>query len=431
MAVGTARTVIRAGRLIDGTGATPRTDVALIISGAKIASVEPWREELGAGATVFEYPVETVMPGLVDAHCHLSLLGAGLRYEEEIPHSNEFMAVTAVYNAQVMLRSGVTTLRDNGCRDSIMFGVRDAMDRGLLVGPRMLIAGRPVTMTGGHFSWCNGVADGDDDIWREIRKLVQEGADHIKIMASGGGTAGTNPGLPSYTARELTTAVQAAHHYGRLTTAHCRATQAVANAVEAGLDCIEHAEFNGPGDLIEHLAEGPSHRPAWDEDVAKRLADSGTYASLTLPGSGYAAFSLLRDRRDREGSAALTREERAALERGEAAQEGRAENVRRLLGLGMLPRIVISSDAGPFDIEFGKLWQGLEVAVAGGMSTMQALQASTRVAAEACGVLDRVGTLEVGKEADILVVEANPLDNVRNLHDVVAVFKAGQRVVGA
>jgi len=431
MAVGTARRVIRAARLIDGTGAPPQTDVAIVVAGAKIASIEPWREDLRAGATVYEYPVETVLPGLVDAHCHLSLLGAGLRYEEEIPHSNEFMAVTAVYNAQVMLKSGVTTLRDNGCRDSIMFGVRDAMDRGLLVGPRMLISGRPVTMTGGHFSWCNGTADGDDEIWREIRRLVQEGADHIKIMASGGGTEGTNPGLPSYTAAELRTAVTAAHHYGRLTTAHCRATQAVANAVEAGLDCIEHAEFNGPGDLIEHLAEGPNHKPAWDEEVAKRLADSGTYASLTLPGSGYAAFSQLRDKLEREGTAALTSAERMVLERSEAVNEGRAENVRRLLGLGMLPRIVVSSDAGPFDIEFGKLWQGLEVAVAGGMSTMQALQASTRTAAEACGVLDKVGTLEAGKEADVLVVEANPLDNVRNLRDVVAVFKAGERVVGA
>jgi imidazolonepropionase-like amidohydrolase len=428
---GTPRTIIRAGRLIDGTGAEPQTDVALTIDGTKIASIEPWREELRAGATVFEYPVETVLPGLVDAHCHLSLLGAGLRYEEEIPHSNEFMAVTAVYNAQVMLKSGVTTLRDNGCRDSIMFGVRDAMDRGLLVGPRMLIAGRPVTMTGGHFSWCNGTADGDDEIWREIRKLVQEGADHIKIMASGGGTEGTNPGLPSYTAAELKTAVTAAHHYGRLTTAHCRAAQAISNAVEAGLDCIEHAEMMGPGELIEHFAEGPNHIPAWDDEIAKRLADSDTYASLTLPGSGYAAYSQLKDKLEREGSSALTADERAALDRGEAAQEGRSENVRRFLALGMLPKLVVSSDAGPFDIEFGKLWQGLEVAVAGGMTTMQALQASTRTAAKACGVLDKVGTLEVGKEADVLVVEASPLDNIRNLRDVVAVFKAGVRVVGA
>jgi len=428
---GTARTVIRAGRLIDGTGTPPQTDVAVMVERTKITSIQPWREELRAGAAVYEYPVETVLPGLVDAHCHLSLLGAGLPYEEEVRNTNEFMAVTAVYNAQVMLKSGVTTLRDNGCRDSIMFSVRDAMDRGLLVGPRMLLAGRPVTTTGGHFYWCNGVADGEDEIWREIRKLVQEGADHIKIMASGGGTAGTNPGLPSYTTRELHAAVTAAHHYGRLTTAHCRATQAVANAVEAGLDCIEHAELYGPGDLIEHVAEGPNHQRDWNDEVAKRLADSGIFASMTLPGSGHAAYSILRDTLEREGSSALSVEDRAALARGQAALEGRSENVRRFLALGMLPRMVISSDAGPFDIEFGKLWQGLEVAVAGGMSTMQAVQASTRVAAEACGVLDRLGTLEVGKEADVLVVEANPLDNIRNLRDVVAVFKAGARVVGA
>jgi imidazolonepropionase-like amidohydrolase len=427
---GSGRTIIRAARLIDGTGTPPQTDVALIVDGTKIASIEPWRDELRQGTTIYEFPVETVMPGLVDAHCHLSLLGAGLRYEEEIPNSNEFMAVTAVYNAQVMLRSGVTTLRDNGCRDSIMFGVREAMNRGLMIGPRMLISGRPVTMTGGHFHWCNGVADGEDEIWEQIRRLVQEGADHIKIMASGGGTEGTNPGLPSYTAKELGTAVDAAHHYGRLTTAHCRATQAIANAVEAGLDCIEHAEFNGPGDLIQHVAEGPNHKPAWDDEIAKRLADSGMFISLTLPGSGYAQYSLLRDKREREGTAALTAAESALFDRGEAANDSRSENVRRYLALGMLPKMVVSSDAGPFDIEFGKLWQGLEVAVRGGMSTMQALQASTRTAALACGVLDHVGTLEVGKEADVLVVEANPLDNVRNLRDVVAVFKAGVRVVG-
>src|SRR4051812_44728870 len=97
MAVGTARKIIRAARLIDGTGAEPQTDVAIVIQGTRIASIEPWREELRAGATVYEYPVETVVPGLVDAHCHLSLLGAGLRYEEEIPHSNEFMAGAGGY----------------------------------------------------------------------------------------------------------------------------------------------------------------------------------------------------------------------------------------------------------------------------------------------------------------------------------------------
>jgi len=428
MVDGSVGTVIRAGRLIDGNGGEPRSDVAVVLDGGKVGSIEPWREELGRGATVHDFGVETVLPGLVDAHCHLSLLGAGLSYEEEEGASNEFMAVAAVHNAQVMLRSGVTTLRDNGARHGIMFAVREAMNRGLLVGPRMLIAGRPVTPTGGHFHWCGGAADGEEEIRRQVRRLVAEGADHIKIMASGGGTAGTNPGLPSYAVSELRSAVDAAHYYGRLTTAHCRATRAIANAVEAGLDCIEHAEFNEPADLIQHVAERPAYRPRWDDDVAKRLADSPLFASLTLPGSGYVAYSDLAAEREREGR--LSPEKQAALDRGQATVEARADSVRRFLDLGMLPKLVVSSDAGPFDIEFGKLYQGLEIAVMGGMSPMQALQACTRVAAQACGVLDRVGTLEPGKEADILVVEANPLEDVRNLRDVVAVFKAGQPVVG-
>jgi imidazolonepropionase-like amidohydrolase len=424
----TGRAVVRAGRLIDATGAEPATDVALLIDGTRIASVEPWRDELGGSALVHDFSGQTVLPGLVDAHCHLTLLGQGLTYEQEIPHSDEFMAVTAVHNAQVMLRSGVTTLRDNGARHGIMFAVREAMDHGLMVGPRMLLAGRPVTPTGGHFHWCGGAADGEEEIRRAVRRLVQEGADHIKIMASGGGTAGTNPGLPSYSILELQAAVHSAHYYGRLTTAHCRATRSIANAVEAGLDCIEHAEFNEAADLIPHLAEGPNHVAGWDPEVARRLADSGLYASLTLPGSNYAAYARLLERQERDER--LSADERAALDSGRAKLESRAEHVRRFLDLGMLPRLVISSDAGPFDIEFGKLWLGLEIGVAGGMTPMQALQSCTRTAAQACGILDRVGTLEPGKEADLLVVASNPLDDVRNLRDVVAVFKGGKKVEG-
>ncbi len=421
-------TFIRAGQLIDGVAVEPRTNVVLRIEDGKIASVEPWRDALSVEAAVHDYSEHTVLPGLVDAHCHLTLLGAGLTYEQEIGVDDEFMAVAAVHNAGVMLRSGVTTLRDNGARHGIMFAVREAMNHGLLLGPRMLIAGRPITPTGGHFHWCGGAADGVEEIRRQIRRLVQEGADHIKIMASGGGTAGTNPGLPSYDVAELRSAVDAAHHYGRLTTAHCRATRSIANAVEARLDCIEHAEFNEPADLIQHVAEGPTHRARWDGDVARRLADSGMFASLTLPGSGYVAYRELLERQSLIGSDALSADQQGALDRGGAVMDSRADNVRRFLDLGMLPRLVVSSDAGPFDIEFGKLYQGLEVAVAGGMSPMQALQACTRVAAEACGVRDHVGTLEAGKQGDVLVVRSNPLDDVRNLRTVVAVFKAGRIV---
>jgi imidazolonepropionase-like amidohydrolase len=152
------------------------------------------------------------------------------------------------------------------------------------------------------------------------------------------------------------------------------------------------------------------------------------FVSLTLPGSGMAAFFRARERAA-EG-AALRPAERAALEAGQQALEQRAENVERLLALGLLPRLVISSDAGPFDIEFARLYWGLELGVRAGLTPLQAIGACTRVAAEACGVLEQVGTLEAGKQADVLVVAADPLEDLANLRRVTAVFKAGQRVVG-
>jgi imidazolonepropionase-like amidohydrolase len=233
--------VIRAGLLLDGTGAQPSADAALILAGTTIEQIVPWAESLRDGATLHDFGDATALPGLVDAHCHLMLGGTGLTYEQDVASSDEFLALRAVHNAQVALRAGITTLRDNGARNRVTFTARDAIEGGLFTGPRLLLSGRPLTPTGGHFHFCNGVADGEDEIRREIRRLVLDGADHIKIMVSGGLTEGSNPALPSYTAAELKAAVELAHDYGRLTTAHCRATRSIDRAVEAGLDCVEHA----------------------------------------------------------------------------------------------------------------------------------------------------------------------------------------------
>jgi imidazolonepropionase-like amidohydrolase len=339
--------------------------------------------------------------------------------------ATSFMAVNAIHKMGVMLRSGVTTLRDNGARGSILFGVREALEHGLVEGLRLLLAGRPLTPTGGHFHFCGGVAGSEVEIRREVRQLIKEGADHIKIMASGGGTPSTNPGLPSYSAAELRSAVDSAHDYGRITTAHCLATKAIANAIETGFDCIEHAEFNEAVNLARHVYEGPTYERRWDPRLAEQLAESGMFVSLTLPGSGYTALAALeRKRRD----ANLTVEEEATYDRHQRTMETRTENVRHFVDLGILQRLVISSDAGPFDIEFGKLYQGLAVAVEGGLTPMQALEACTRVAADACGVHDRVGTLKPGMQADIVVTSPDFLDDIRELQYVTAVFKAGAAV---
>ena len=255
---------------------------------------------------------------------------------------------------------------------------------------------------------------------------MAEGADHIKIMASGGATAGNIPYYPSYTADELRVAVEAAHALGRLTTAHCRAKQSMLNAVEAGLDCIEHAEFLIPGEVVEY-GEGiaSSGIMEYDPRVTEQLLNAGTFVSYTMQAGGY---DSLVDLRDKHADAGLTRAEQAQRDSLEAYYDMKLDIFRRLLSDGMLPRLVISSDAGPFDCEFGRMHYGLRLAVEGGMSTLQAIEAATRVAAEACRVDHLVGTLETGKEADLMLVDGDPLANIERMADVQAVYVGGHHI---
>ena len=304
--------------------------------------------------------------------------------------------------------------------------MREAIKRGYFVGPRLLLSGRPVTHSYGHFYWCNGVADGADEIRATVRQLVAEGADHIKIMASGGATAGNIPYYASYTASELRVAVEAAHALGRLTTAHCRARQSMVNAVEAGLDCIEHAEFLVPGDIAEYgQGIAASGVIAYDPRVTQQLLEAGTFVSFTFQAGGYDTLLELRTKREREPLTPSEEKQRSALER---YFEMKLDVHRQLVRDGMLPRLVISTDAGPFDCEFGRMHYGLELAVESGMTALQAIEAATRIAAEACGVASITGSLAPGMQADLCVVRGNPLTNIHSMADVVAVFAGGRRL---
>lgn len=404
-------------------------DGVLAIDGSRISHVAAAADmaaELSVG-NVDHFPDATLLPGMVDAHAHLTLAADRRTYEQMIQDPDEMMALVSVANLQRHLATGVTTLRDNGGRNRVTFVVREAIERGYFIGPRLLLSGRPVTHSYGHFYWCNGVADGADAIRATVRQLVAEGADHIKIMASGGATAGNIPYYPSYTADELRVAVDTAHRLGRLTTAHCRAKQSMINAIEAGLDCIEHAEFLVPGAIAEYGAGlASSGVMEYDARVADRLLESGTFVSYTMQAGGYDSLVELRAKRAAEH---LTPDEEARRGALEAYFDRKLDVFHQLLRDGLLPRLVISSDAGPFDCEFGRMVYGLRLAVQGGMSPLQAIEAATRVAAEACGVAPLVGTLEAGKEADLLVVAGNPLQDIECIANVEAVYKAG-RVVG-
>ncbi len=377
-------------------------------------------------ARVEHFPESTILPGLVDAHAHLTLAADRRTYEQMVLDPDEMMALVSVSNLQRHLAAGVTTLRDNGGRNRVTFIVREAIRRGYFSGPRLLLSGRPITHSYGHFYWCNGVADGADAIRAVVRQLVAEGADHIKIMASGGGTAGNIPYYPSYTAAELRVAVEAAHALGRLTTAHCRAKQSMLNAVEAGLDCIEHGEFLVPGEVLEYGgAVAKNGVMQYDPRVTEELLHAGTFVSYTMQAGGYDSLVELRAKRVNDR---LSPAEDARRDGLEAYYDAKLEIFRRLLADGMLPRMGMSGDAGPLDCGFGRIVYGLRLAVEGGMTRLQAIEAATRVAAEACGVSPLVGTLEAGKEADLCVVGGNPLDDIGRIADVQAGYLTGRRV---
>lgn len=422
------RFALRVGRLFTGTSEAVVDDGVVIIDDGRIHRVGSFQELSDQlPLQVVSLPDATILPGLIDTHIHMTLAGDRRKYEEMMLEPDEMLTLVAASNLEKHLASGVTTVRDNGGRSRTTFWVREAARRGYIAAPRLLLSGRPLTPSGGHFHWCNGVADGAEEIRRTVRKLVSEGADHIKIMASGGGTEGIPPHHSTYTSDELSVAVRTAHDFGRPTTAHCRAKSSMIRSLDAGLDCIEHGEF-----LIDAPLKDFGHgiaragRMEYDPAVTDRMLEAETFLSFTMQTGGYDTLVVLRDKLARGES--LRDHEMAQRNALEEYFEMKLQIFSKLLEDGMRDTMVVSSDAGPFDAAFGRLHWSLELAVEAGMTPVRALLSVTEVAARACGVDDEVGTIERGRKADLLVVEGDPTADIAQIADVKAVFLEGRLV---
>jgi imidazolonepropionase-like amidohydrolase len=409
--------VLRVGSLIDGASSVPVIDAGIRIEGSAISWVGPWAAVPPPGPSdeVVDLRPYVAVPGFIDVHTHMTLFADGRSYEDMAAEPDELMLLVAARNARTHLENGVTTARDNGSRNRLGLVLRDAIDRGFIPGPRMLVSARPITPPGGHFFWCNGEAEGSYGVTDAVKELVGEGVDHIKIMASGGGTRGTDPRRACYSVEELRAAVLAAHDHDRLTTAHCRALESMERAIDAGLDCMEHAEFL--------RTDG---RLAFDEATAARLAASDMYVSPTLQACGWDTIVRLKEA---EGDRELSTEERTTLDLAEDEMRSAVDNFGRMLELGLGPRIVGGTDAGCFDFSFGHMDACMLLMERGGMTRMQAIWACTSVAADAIGLGGSTGVLARGLAADLVILGSDPIAGLRAIADVRAVFKQGVPVV--
>lgn len=385
-------TVLLGGRLIDGTGSAPVENPVILIQDSRIVAVGKEGEikiPQAEGVNRLDYRGKTLLPGLIDCHVHLCMSADDNPLARLYEDSDDMLVLRAANNARLALKAGVTTLRDCGGRNRVTFSIREAIRKKIIKGPRLLLSGRPLTITGGHCFFLNGEADGADGVRKAARQLIKEGADFLKIMASGGGmTPSTISKLPYYTVEELTAAADEAHRLGRKIAAHCHSTKSIEDALEARIDTIEHASFLSPDGQRKF---GPA--------IAEKIVASGTYVCPTISAGRRPARSV--EQTDMQGS-----------------------NFSLMHQMGV--KLISGTDAGVTHTAFDNYPLCLELAVAGGMTNMQAIQSGTSLAAEALGISDVVGTIQPGKEADVIAVDGDPLEDIGALWNIAMVMKAGE-----
>jgi len=408
-------TLLVAARLLDGGGGAPLTNAAVLIEADRIVALGPQSAvEAPAGASVrrVDYGDATILPGLVDAHTHLVAPGDGTLGDDVAKEDDDILLLQAAKNARTLLHSGVTTLRENGAKGRVAFSLREGIRRKLAPGPRMVICGRPITITGGHMGYFGSEADGEEAVRTEVRKLLKEGADYIKIVATGGSTRTSDPNRASYTVAELVVMTDEAHRHGKLTAAHCTSAQGVQNCLDAGVDMIIHCIFNEPDGTYRY-------RP----DLVERLAAAKAWVNPTLYVQR-AGIERLREAREREGK--LSVELAAHLDRQRRALDARIEAVGRMASAGV--RMTAGSDSPWGWYAPGEFVHEIDMLAQAGLSYGDAIAAGTTGAAESIGVGGIAGRLAPGRQADVLVARGDPTRKIHALWDVLDVWQAGVRI---
>ena len=290
------------------------------------------------------------MPGMVDCHTHHNGFGDGRLGDDLVKLPDEVLTLQSARNARASLFSGVTTFRENGPKNYTMFRLRDAVNEGIVVGPRMVLCGRPIAIIGGHMGYFGSQVTGAVEARAMTRQLIKEGADYIKITATGGSTLTSFPLLPSFNVDELEAITDEAHKFGKLTAAHCSSTQGTVNSLDAGVDMIIHCVFKE--------SDGTNNFRA---DVAERIGEQGAFVNPTLRVTR-ARIWTLQHKLQKEG---LTPEEQSRLDDHLIEFEVKLDHCRRMMEMGL--KVITGSDSSWSDYQLGNTVYETECLVMAGL----------------------------------------------------------------
>jgi imidazolonepropionase-like amidohydrolase len=400
------RSVIYCGKLVDVNKNQLLSEYSIIIEGNKITDVQAGYIKTNAGDKVIDLKNRTVMPGLIDCHVHLEDETNPNQYLNKFTYNPADYAYQSVVFAERTLMIGFTTVRDLG-GSGVNISLRNAINKKLIKGPRILTAGRSIATTGGHADFTNGyrkdlmtdlgpvagVANGPDECMKAVRQRYKEGSDLIKITASGGVlSVAKNGENPQFTEAEITAIVTTAKDYGFKVAAHCHGAEAMKRAVKAGVNSIEHGTFMDDEVMALMKQHGTYHVPTIT--AGKSVADSakkpGYYPDLVTP---------------------------KALAIGPKIQATFARSYKAGV------KIAFGTDAGVY--MHGKNWMEFVYMVEAGMPVLEAIRSATLSAADLLGMSAEIGSIEKGKLADIVAVDGNPVQDVQAMGKMKFVMKDG------
>ena len=399
-------TILHCGKFIDGKSDDAKSEVSIVVAENKIIEIKNGYIDGNENDTIIDLRNQTVMPGLMDMHVHLSGELSRQSYSERFYMNPEDVAFRSVPFARRTLMAGFTTVRDLG--GVVNTSLRNAIRKGYVIGPRIFSAGKSLATTGGHADPTNslnrelmgdpgpkeGVVNGLEDARKAVRQRYKTGADQIKITATGGVLSVAKSGQnPQFTEEEIREIVDTAKDYDMHVAAHAHGADGMKRAIRAGVRSIEHGTFMG-------------------EEAFELMKEHGTYWVPTI-----LAGVTVGEKAKIEGYfPELVRPKAAAI--GPVIQE----TFRAGYKAGV--KIAFGTDSGVSP--HGENAREFELMVEGGMPPMEAIQSATRVASELLGIVDELGTLEKGKIADVVAVDGDPLADISVMKRVVFVMKEGK-----